>query len=93
MSCQIQHKLKSSGTWTSTTTLAHTSYSINQTNYALPTSFTFAVLNSYDIRVTVTDYFGSVTADAPVNTKQVAFDIKADGTGFAFGKVSETANL
>lgn len=42
--------------------------------------------------MTITDYFGSVTAAAGLNTKQVVFDILADGTGMGIGKIAEAAN-
>lgn len=48
MSCVVQYKLKSASSWTTATTVAHSNYSINQTNVALPASIVFNALNSYD---------------------------------------------
>lgn len=81
MSCTIYYKLKTVQTWTTATTVSHTNYGISQANMALSSSIVFNVLNSYDVRVTVSDYFGSVNADATLNTKQVVFDVLADGSG------------
>lgn len=48
----------------------------------------------YDIRLTVTDWFGeSATYTATLPTAKVIFDIKANGNGMAFGKTAEIDGL
>lgn len=47
----------------------------------------------YDIRLTVTDFFGSQSRTAILPTGRVILDLKADGTGLAIGKASEKAGL
>lgn len=47
----------------------------------------------YDIRLTVTDFFGSQNRTAILPTGRVILDLKADGTGLAIGKASEKAGL
>ena len=48
--------------------------------------------SSYDLRLTVTDYFGSAVALAEVPTAFTLLDFNSSGKGLAFGKVSELAN-
>ena len=92
MSCSVYYKLKSSSTWLLATTIAHSNYGINRTNFAVPTGISFGVLNSYDLMVSVADYFTTVSSTTGLGTKKVILDILADGTGIAFGKVSFRAN-
>lgn len=57
---------------------------------ALPTSPTFSTDYQYDVRLTVTDWFGTsrvYTAQLPSGA--VILDIAADGKGLAIGKTSE----
>lgn len=59
-----------------------------------PTSPTFSVDYSYDIRLTVSDYFGATAeATAKLPTAEVILDIKADGKGVAFGKTAERPGI
>ena len=92
MGCTVFYKLKSATTWTVATTIAHTNYAISKTNFALPTSITFDTLNSYDIGITVSDYFSSISSVTGLGTKEVIMDFLSDGTGVAFGKVATRAN-
>lgn len=77
-----------------------TSYSSLLTGSALsmdttaqPTSQTLSGDSAWDLRITVTDYFGaSTTYSTLLPTAAVVLDFKADGTGVAFGKVAERAN-
>jgi hypothetical protein len=91
MSCSVYYKLKTATTWTLATTIAHSSYAINKSNFALPASISFGALESYDFRATVSDYFSSVNASSSLGTKEVIMDFLADGTGVAFGKVASRA--
>ena len=92
MSCSIYYKLKTATAWTLATTIAHTSYAISRTNFALPASISFDTLNGYDLRATVSDYFTSISSTTGLGTKEVILDILASGTGIAFGKVANIAN-
>lgn len=47
------------------------------------------MLTSYDVKVTLSDYFSSVEQVVSVSTKQVIMDFYRDGSGIAFGKVAE----
>lgn len=47
---------------------------------------------SYDLRLSLTDYFGTVTAFTEVATAFTLIDFNASGKGLAFGKVSEVEN-
>lgn len=68
--------------------LTNTALSADTT--AKPTSPTFSIDYQYDIRMTVTDWFGSSAIyPATLPSGAVVFDIKADGKGIAFGKTSE----
>ena len=48
--------------------------------------------SSYDLRLTVTDYFGSAVAIVEVPTAFTLLDFHSSGKGIAFGKVSEIEN-
>lgn len=55
-----------------------------------PTTPTFSLDYQYDVRITVTDWFGSTaTYMAVLPSGAVIFDIKADGKGISFGKTCE----
>ena len=83
----IAYKAKTSEEWI---TLASGSvYSYNDTQ-----SFAdkFSTESSYDLRLTVSDYFGTATAYAEIPTAFTLLDFNASGKGLAFGKVSEIEN-
>lgn len=44
---------------------------------------------SYYVRLTVSDYFGSIAAEAEVGTSKPIWNARRDKKGFAFGKVAE----
>lgn len=89
-SAVFQYKASTATTWTNLQTL--TALSAN-TTYK-PTTPTFSVDNSYDLQLTVTDWFGaSRTYSTTLPSGAVILDIKADGKGIAFGKVSEAAGI
>lgn len=48
--------------------------------------------SSYDLRLTVTDFFSTTTALSEVATAFTLMDFNASGKGLAFGKVSEVDN-
>ena len=83
----FEYKAKGASAWTALA--SGNSYSIN-------TSRIFANIapidSSYDLRLTVKDYFGSAVAVAEIPTAFTLLDFNASGKGLAFGKVSETDN-
>ena len=80
-------KYKRSDATSYTNLLTNTALSANTT--AKP-STVFSPDYQYDIQMTLTDWFGaSVTANAVLPTALVIMDIKANGLGISFGKVSE----
>lgn len=57
---------------------------------ALPASPTFSTDYQYDVRMTVTDWFGEVdTYTAPLRSGAVILDIRADGLGLGLFKTAE----
>lgn len=87
---KIEYKQSTATEWTSL--LTGTSLSAN-TSKAL-TSPTFSVDYQYDLRMTVTDYFGassSYTTTLPSGA--VILDVKADGQGIALGKTADKAGV
>lgn len=83
----VEYKLKTSDTWTTLTSGSVYSYNATQTF-----ADTFSTEASYDLRLTVTDHFGSAVAVAEITTAFTLLDFNASGKGLAFGKVSEIAD-
>lgn len=84
---KIEYK---TATASSYTTLQTSSNAISASVHERVTSPTFPTDNSYLFRLTVTDYFGaSAVREVEIQTADVILDIKANGKGIAFGKVSE----
>jgi len=83
----VEYKLKSSDTWTEAATGSVYSYNSNMLlNIALDTD------SSYDLRLSITDYFNKdnpVMAFAEIATAFTLLDFNTSGKGIAFGKVSE----
>jgi len=83
----VEYKEKSSDTWTQAATGSVYSYDSNMLlNINLSTE------SSYDLRLTVTDYFGSAIAIGEIATAFTLIDYHESGKGLAFGKVSEIEN-
>lgn len=81
----VEYKLQSSGTW-----LPVQSGSFYAYNSAFTTASGILSTNSaYDIRLTVADYFSSVTATFQVGTAFALMDWHGSGTSMAIGKVAE----
>ena len=91
ISCQLYYRANGASSWTAGDSITASGYSIDQTNLLL--SQVFDPLQSYDIKMVLTDAFGSAEMLAGIGTKTVIMDFKADGTGIAFGKVAETSNV
>ena len=84
----LEYRLKNADTWTKLT---------SGTNYALNTSTIsssgfMSVDSSYDIRLTVKDYFATISSTFEIPTAFTLLDFNASGKGLAFGKVSEETN-
>lgn len=86
-SYKVEYKAKTSSTWTQATSGSVYSY-----NSALTLTVAFSTESSFDIRLTITDYYGSATATADIPTAFTLLDFKASGKGLAFGKVAERDN-
>lgn len=85
-SAVISWKQSTATSWT--TLLTNTALSASTT--AKPSTPTFSLDYQYDVRIVVTDWFGSsATYMAVLPSGAVILDIKADGKGIAFGKTCE----
>ena len=77
----IEYKRSTASSWTSL--LTGSALSANTT--AKPTGATFSTDYQYDVRITVTDWFGaSTTYGAILPSGEVILDVRADGKGVAF---------
>lgn len=91
-SMQIEWKKSTDTSWDSTPLLSSTSLAAAANTRV--TSPTFSTDNQYDIRITVTDWFGTtVTYLATLPTGAVIMDFSADGKGLGIGKVAEQAGV
>lgn len=86
-SYKIEYKLKTASTWTQLQT-----GSVYSLNSSIVTTQKFSVNSAFDLRLTVTDFFGSVTSVLDVPTAFTLVDMHSSGKGIAFGKVSEKQN-
>ena len=86
-SYKVEYKQKSATTWTQAATGSVYSYDSDMLlNINLSTD------KSYDLRLSLTDFFGTVTATSEVATAFTLLDFNSSGKGIAFGKVSEVAD-
>ena len=86
----MEYKKTSEDTWTRL--LTGTALSANTT--AKPTTTTFPTDFQYDVRISVSDWFGSTryyTTTLPSGA--VILDLLANGKGIAFGKVAEAEGI
>ena len=81
---KIEYKKQSESTWKAIE--SGTGYSYNK---SIITGALFDTNSAYDVRLTVTDYFGSLTNTISLSTAFTLMDFNASGRGIAFGKVSE----
>ena len=89
-SAVIEYKRTSASTWTQL--LTDTALSAYKS--VKPASPTFSIDYQYDVRITVTDWFGAArTYTATLPSGAVILDLLADGTGIAFGKVAELPGI
>lgn len=84
--CVIEYKQYGATTWTQLQN--RTELSLNTT--IKPTGVTFSTDYQYDMRVTVTDWFGaSATYQTTLPSAEVILDILANGKGINFGGVAQ----
>lgn len=83
----VEYRQKGTDTWTQAATGSVYSYDSNMLlNINLNTDA------SYDLRLSLTDFFSTTTASTEIATAFTLVDYNASGKGLAFGKVSEVAN-
>jgi len=83
----VEYRLKGADAWTQAATGSVYAYDSNMLlNINLDTDA------SYDLRLTVKDFFSTVTATTDIATAFTLIDFNASGKGLAFGKVSEVEN-
>ena len=80
----VEYRQKGSDTWEQATTGSVFSYDNN-----MLLNINLSPDASYDLRLSVSDFFGTTTAFAEVATAFTLMDFNASGKGLAFGKVSE----
>lgn len=81
----LEYKLQSADTWTALTSGSVYALSDN----IISASGLFGVDNTFDIRLSVTDYFTTVRSTFELPTAFTLLDFNKSGKGIAFGKVSE----
>lgn len=86
-SYRIQYKLKNASSWN--TMVSGTGYSMNRN--VVSSSAILSTDSSYDVRLTISDFFGSASAIIDIPTAFTLLDFNKSGRAVAFGKVSELA--
>ena len=81
----VEYKLKTATSWTALT--SGSVYALNSN--IVSASGLFSVDSSYDIRLSVSDHFGTVTSSFDIPTAFTLLDFNDSGQAVAFGKVSE----
>ena len=81
----LEYKLKDAASWTALT--SGSVYALSKS--IISASGFMSVDNSYDIRLSVTDFFSTVRSTFEIPTAFTLLDFNASGRGIAFGKVSE----
>ncbi len=87
-SYKIEYKAKSASAWT--TLKSGSGYSYTD---SIITGSVFDANLAYDVRLTVSDYFGAITNTVDLSTAFTLMDFNASGRGIAFGKVSEQEGI
>lgn len=88
-SYKVEYKPSESETWT---TLISGSVYTYQDSY-ISSQGIFSTDNVYDFRLTITDFFGPISALATLASANVPIDFHRSGRGVAIGKVAQTENL
>lgn len=86
---KLEYKKRSATTWTTAETYT-AGYTYTLTNKIISG---ISTEDTYDFRLTATDYFGSAIKTLSLSTAFTILDIKADGTGIAFGKVATKSGV
>lgn len=81
----VESKPKTSDVWTTISSGSTYTYDNN-----MIVNGNFSPDASYDLRISLTDYFGTVTAQTDIATAFTLMDFNTSGKGIAFGKVSES---
>ena len=81
----LEYRVKNTETWTNLTSGAVYALKDN----IISASGFMSVDSSYDIRLTVTDFFTTIRSTFEIPTAFTLLDFNASGRGIAFGKVSE----
>ena len=82
---KLEYRQKGTSTWTALT--SGSVYALNQA--VISSSGILNVNNSYEVQLTVSDFFATVTSIIDIPTAFTLMDFNASGKGLAFGKVSE----
>lgn len=85
-SYKIEYRAKTATAWTQLA--SGSGYTYDQSTI---TDAIFGIDSSFEIRLTITDYFGSASKTVELPTAFTLLDFNASGRGLAFGKVSEMA--
>lgn len=88
-SYKLEYQVQGTTDWTQAT--SGSVYTLDTTY--LSSSEVLNVDSPYSVRLTVSDYFSSVTRNVSIPTGFTLIDIHSNGNGLAFGKVAETENL
>lgn len=83
-SYKIEYKAKTASTWKQLA--SGSGYSYNQ---SIITADEFGIDSTFEIKLTISDYFGSASKTVELPTAFTLLDFNASGKGLAFGKVSE----
>ena len=86
-SYKVEYRQKATDTWTQAATGSVYAY---DSNMLLNINVNPDI--SYDLRLSVTDFFGTTIALSEIATAFTLIDFNASGKGLAFGKVSEVDN-
>lgn len=81
---KIQYKVRSASNWTDLLSY-NAGYTYTSTNSI---HAGFSVDNVYDFRLVVSDYFETIERDLNISAGFAIIDLKGNGKGIAFGKVS-----
>ncbi len=82
-SYKIEYKIKSDSTWTALK--SGNAYSYSDT---IITDAVFGADSAFDLRLSITDYFGTISRIIEIPTAFTLLDFNANGRALAFGKVS-----
>lgn len=87
---KIEYKFTSASTWTSL--MSGTGFTIDLEQAKTITNG-FLTTNSYDFRITLTDYFTSTSLEKAIPTSFTLLNWNSNGKGIGIGKVSEKNKL